>query len=150
MTPDPDTLTFRPSRLLQVFYTAPVLLAVVLLIQQWRAPARDMWIVIAICLALGALAIPRAWTKVTLGRETLTLAMPLRRPRSLHLRQLIAVERSERMGHTLLLRYHPMDDQGRLDIANQEFMGLVPLEDQQILLERLETVTGQRSRSDDD
>lgn len=134
--------TFRPSPLFQVFYLAPILLAVVFLVAFVRQPTRENGVIVAAIVIVAILAVPRALARVTLEEDVLTLSMPLRQPRALRLRQLISVERSSRVGHALLLRYHPMDDRGRLDIAGEAFLGLVPLEEQYLLEERLRAVVG--------
>ncbi len=135
-------LTFRPSIIFRALYMAPPVLSIGLLIEAVRSPTSDTWLMLAIVLLVSALSVPRAWARVTLESDHLTLHMPLRRPRTVYLRQLISFERSERRWNTLLLRYHPMNEQGQLDIANQEILGLVPLAGQSALEERLQEVVG--------
>lgn len=99
------------------------------------------------CGLLAAVTVPRAWAKVLLAGEELSLHVPLRRPRRVQLRQLISFESAGRWWGALLLRYHPMDERGRLDIANQEFLALVPLRDQYVLEQRLQAAVGGSGRA---
>jgi hypothetical protein len=126
----------------QVIYLAPILLFLLFLVAFLRQPAPEGGLVLVVLAGLALLTVPRALTRVTVNGEKLVRAVPLRRPRTVYLRQLVAVERSSRLGHALLLRYHPMDEQGRVDIANEEFLGLVPLDDQFALEDRLQVVVG--------
>ncbi len=136
----------HPPPLYQALFTLPALLTVALLVDLIRQPTGESAVMVVACAALTLLTVPRGWASVALESDRVTLHMPLRRPVTVHLRQLIAYEVAGRGWHTLLLRYHPMDELGRLDIANQAFLSLVPLRDQFILEEQLAAVTG-RARS---
>lgn len=139
---DTQLVVFRPKPIFQVLYTAPLLLLVLALVDLLRRPSPESWVILAIVLWVAWMATPRGWARVTLDAEQLTLHMPLRKPRSLAVRQLIDVETSGRFGQALLLRYHPLDQAGRLDIASEEFLGLAPLDRQYLLEERLRAVVG--------
>ena len=89
---------FRPSPLFQVLYLAPLLLAAVFTVAFVRQPTRENGVIVAAIVIVAILAVPRALARVTLEEDALTLSMPPRRPRILGLRQLIAVERSSRIG----------------------------------------------------
>ena len=80
---------------------------------------------------------PLAWTKVVFDRDRLIVQTPLRKPRSVELRQLVQLEESSRRWHSLILRYHPIDEQGRMDRSTEAFLSLPPLEDQLALEEWL-------------
>lgn len=138
--------TFRPPPLYQALFTLPVLLVVLMAYDFLRSPQAEGALMLAATIVLAFLTVPRALSRVDLVNDLLTLNMPLRRPRSVHLRQLIDYEATGRMWHTLLLRYHPMDEQGRLDIASQEYLTLVPLQDQYILEEQLQEIVGKSRR----
>lgn len=135
-------MTFRPRPLFQAFYSAPLVLVVVFVYELLKAPTREAAVMLAAMIGVGLLTLPRAWARVTLAGDRLTLQVPFRRPRTVYLRQLIAVESTGRHWNTLILRYHPMNEQGQLDIASQEFLALVPLDRQSILEERLRAVVG--------
>jgi hypothetical protein len=142
---EPEPTRFQPPATYQFLFTLPALLSLAMLIELIRRPSAESAVMVMACVALSLVALPRGWASVELLDDQVTLHMPLRRPVAVHLRQLIDYEVAGRGWRTLLLRYHPMDDQGRLDIANQEFLSLVPLRDQYVLEERLEAVVG-RSR----
>ena len=142
----PNSQAFSTSLPFKLLYSAPILLAVFLLYDLVRSPQPDTGLFLAVCLALSAITVPRAWARVILDEERLMLSMPLRRARMVQLRQLIAVERSQRLGHTLILSYHPIDERGRLDIANQEILGLVPLDRQDQLESQLRQIVGEEAR----
>lgn len=137
--------TFRPPPLYQVLFTLPVLLVLLLAYDLWRSPRPEGVLMLGATIVLAFVTVPRAFGRVELANDRLTLHMPLHQPRSVHLRQLIAYEAAGRMWHTLLLRYHPMDEQGRLDIANQEYLTLVPLQDQYALEVQLQAIVGKSS-----
>ena len=139
---DDETTTFRPRPLYQALYTLPIPLALLILLDLLRTPAVEKWVVLTVIALAAAIAMPRGWARVRLEKDRLTLDMPLHQPRTVYLRQLIAVETSRRRWDTIILRYHPMDEQGRLDIANQEVLALVPLDQQYLLEERLRKVVG--------
>lgn len=139
------TLTFRVKPGFQFFYTLPVLLALAALVDALRAPAPDKWLFLLLLLALAAIATPRGWSRVTLGGDRLTLHAPLRRPRSVDLRRLAAVEVSTRLGGAILLHYRPVDAHGRPDPAEEAVLGLPPLQDQAILEERLQEAASLRA-----
>lgn len=80
----------------------------------------------------------RALARVDLQGDLLSLTMPLRAPKQVALDQLVGFERSGRMGRSLILRYHPMNEQGMADIASEQFLGLPPLEMQADLEAQLE------------
>ena len=86
----------------------------------------------------GAARERRALARVELADNRLILSTPLRAPRSIDLRQLVSYERSGRIGHSLILRYRPADEQGRQDVDNEQFLGLPPLDRQFELEERLD------------
>ncbi len=113
-------MTFRVKPSFQFLYTLPVLLALAILVDALLAPASDKWLFLLLVLALAAISVPRGWSSVTLEGERLTLHTPLRRPRAVDLRRLLAVETSPRVGATLVLRYHS-DDQpaSRISPARQ-------------------------------
>ena len=138
--------TFRPPPLYQALFTLPVLLVALLAYDFLRSPQAEGALMLAGTVVLAFLAVPRALGRVDLADDRLILSIPLHRPRSVHLRQLIDYEATGRMWHTLLLRYHPMDERGRLDIANQEYLTLVPLQDQYILEEQLQAIVGKSKR----
>lgn len=131
-------LTFRTSRGFQMLYSAPVLLIALLAADLFRLWSPTTLFLIGLTVAVAAVSLPRGWARVILDESKLTLQMPLRKPRTVHLRQLVRVERTQRPGHALVLRYRPMDERGRLDIANEEFLGLPPLEMQDRLEARLQ------------
>lgn len=137
--------TFRPPPLYQALFTLPVLLILLLAYDLWRSPRPEGALMLGATVILALLTVPRALGRVELADDRLTLHMPLHKPRSLHLRQLIAYEAAGRMWDTLLLRYHPMDERGRLDIANQEYLTLVPLQDQSVLEAQLQAIVGKSS-----
>jgi hypothetical protein len=121
---------FRVKPGFQFFYTLPVLLALAIFVDALFAPAADKWLFLLLVLILAAISVPRGWSKVTLEGGRLTLHTPLRRPRTLDLRHLAAVETSPRIGQALVLRYHPVDEHGRPDLQREAILGLPPLEDQ--------------------
>jgi hypothetical protein len=138
--------TFRPPPLYQALFTLPVLLVALLAYDFLRSPQAEGALMLAGTVVLAFLTVPRALGRVDLADDRLILSIPLHRPQSVHLRQLIDYEATGRMWHTLLLRYHPMDERGRLDIANQEYLTLVPLQDQYILEEQLQAIVGKSKR----
>ena len=131
----PTTCRTKPSY--QFFYSLPVLLALAQIVDIILAPSRTKGLGLVLILIVALLTVPLAWTKVTLDRDRLTLQTPLRKPRSVELRQLVQMEESSRMWHSLILRYHPLDKQGRMDRSTEAFLTLPPLEDQLALEERL-------------
>ncbi len=132
----------RPPPAYQFLFTLPVLLSTALLIDLIRRPTAENAIMFMACVALTLITVPRGWASVAITGEHVTLRMPLHRPITVSLRQLVGYEVAGRGWRTLLLRYHPMDDRGRLDIANQQFLSLVPLRDQYVLEEQLQAVVG--------
>jgi hypothetical protein len=141
----PDSQAFSTSLPFKLLYSVPVLLAVLFLYDFWRSSRPDALLFLGICLVLALVTVPRGWAQVVLTEDRLTLQMPLRRLRTVRLRQLAAVERSQRLGHALILFYHPVDERGRLDIANQEILGLVPLDRQDQLESQLRQVVGREA-----
>lgn len=137
--PDPspeERLELRVRPGFQFFYSLPLLLAVAILVDALAAPAADKWLFLLLVLALGAISLPRGWSRVTLEGQHLTLRAPLRRPRQLDLARLTTVDASPRLGQALLLRYHPDDPQGQPDLAREAVLALPPLQDQYLLEER--------------
>jgi len=89
------------------------------------------------------------------GRATLILTedrliyrIPLWRTYVIELRQLADVEEAGRHSQALLLYFHPLDERGGVDQVELRALGLLPLDDQADLRERLESVlpTGQAAR----
>ena len=132
---DPTTFRIKPSY--QFFYSLPVLLALAQIVDIILAPNRTKGLVLFLILIVALLSVPLAWTKVVLDRDRLIVQTPLRKPRSVELRQLVQFEQSSRRWHSLILRYHPIDEQGRMDRNSEAFLSLPPLEDQLALEERL-------------
>ena len=132
---DPTTFRIKPSY--QFFYSLPVLLALAQTVDIILAPNRTKGLVLFLILIAALLSVPLAWTKVVLDRDRLIVQTPLRKPRSVELRQLVQFEQSSRRWHSLILRYHPIDEQGRMDRSSEAFLSLPPLEDQLALEERL-------------
>lgn len=132
---DPTTFRIKPSY--QFFYSLPVLLALAQTVDIILAPNRTKGLVLFLILIVALLSVPLAWTKVMLDRDRLIVQTPLRKPRSVELRQLVQFEQSSRRWHSLILRYHPIDEQGRMDRSSEAFLSLPPLEDQLALEERL-------------
>lgn len=132
-----EALHLRTSRSFQFLYLLPILLAVALAVDLVLNDRSSNWLFVIGALLLALVTVPRALARVELENELLSVSMPLRAPKQVHLRQLVGFERSGRMGRALILRYHPMDEQGRLDIANEDFLGLPPLEQQADLEARL-------------
>ncbi|MFZ2362778.1 MAG: hypothetical protein WA040_25795 [Anaerolineae bacterium] len=137
-----NLLTFRVKPGFQFFYTLPLLLALAILVDALSAPAPDKWLFLLLVLALAAISVPRGWSRVTLTDDRLTLHTPLRRPRTVDLRRLLAVETSARVGAALLLRYRADDQQDRPDSASEAALGLPPLENQATLAEHLRNYYG--------
>ena len=132
---DPTTFRIKPSY--QFFYSLPVLLALAQIVDIILSPGRSKGLVLVMILIVALLTVPLACTKVVLDRDRLILQTPLRKPRSVELRQLVQLEESSRMWHSLILRYNPLDKQGRMDRSTEAFLSLPPLEDQLALEERL-------------
>ena len=132
---EPTTFRIKPSY--QFFYSLPVLLALAQVVDIILAPNRTKGLVLFLILIVALLSVPLAWTKVVLDRDRLIVQTPLRKPRSVELRQLVQLEESSRRWHSLILRYHPVDGQGRMDRSTEAFLSLPPLEDQVALEERL-------------
>lgn len=133
---------YRTNALFRVLYLLPALLAVAFALQAVRQPDLSNGLGFTLCLLLLAVSVPRALARVVVDDSQLRLEAPFRQPRNVYFRQLIAIERSSRLGNALLLRYHPMDERGRLDIANQQFLSLPPLEQQHLLEEQLRAIVG--------
>jgi len=137
---EPTTFRIKPSY--QFFYSLPVLLALAQIVDIILAPSRSKGLVLVLILIVALLTVPLAWTKVRFERDRVTLQAPLRKPRSVELRQLVQLEESSRRWHSLILRYHPIDEQGRMDRSTEAFLSLPPLEDQLALEERLREGAG--------
>ena len=132
-----EPTTFRTKPSYQFFYSLPVLLALAQIVDIILAPNRTKGLVLVLILIVALLSVPLAWTKVVLDRNRLIVQTPLRKPRSVELRQLVQLEESSRRWHSLILRYHPTDEQDRMDRSSEAFLSLPPLEDQLALEERL-------------
>lgn len=137
---DSEPLHFQTSRSFQFLYLLPILLAAALTVDLVLNGRASNWPLVIGALLLAAVTVPRALARVDLADELLSLNVPLHAPKQVGLRQLVGYERSGRMGRSLILRYHPMDEQGRLDIASEQFLGLPPLEMQADLEAQLERV----------
>lgn len=135
---DQEPLSFPTSRTFQFLYLLPILLAVALVVDLLLNARTSNWAPLAFALLLAVFTVPRSLARVQLEDDLLSLHMPLKKPRQLALRQLVSFERSGRMGRALILRYHPLDDNGRIDSADELFLGLPPLEQQYDLEERLQ------------
>ena len=135
-----DALHFQTSRSFQFLYLLPILLAAALIVDLILNGRSSNWPLIIGALCWPSVTVPRALAHVDLQDGLLSLNMPLRAPKQVHLRQVVGFERSGRMGRSLILRYHPMDEQGRIDIASEQFLGLPPLEMQADLEAQLERV----------
>lgn len=133
-----EALRFQTSRTFQFLYLLPVLLLVALLADLVVGGSAPSWPLIAGALLLALFTVPRALARAELADNRLILSTPLRAPRSIDLRQLVSYERSGRIGHSLILRYRPADEQGRQDVDNEQFLGLPPLDRQFELEERLD------------
>lgn len=134
--------TFHVKPGFQFFYTLPVLLALAILVDALSAPAREKWPFLLLVLGLAAISVPRGWSTVTLEDDRLTLHTPLRRPRTVDLRQLLAVETSPRAGAALVLRYQSESPPGQPDDTGEAVLGLPPLQNQAALVERLRNTYG--------
>lgn len=132
-----EPTTFRTKPSYQFFYSLPVLLALAQIVDIVIAPGRNKGLVLVLILIVALLSVPLAWTKVVLDRDRLILQTPLRKPRSVELRQLVQLEESSRRWHSLILRYHPVDERGRMDRNSEAFLHLPPLEDQPAFEEQL-------------
>ena len=133
---------FRVKPGFQFFYTLPLLLALAILVDALSAPAADKWLFMLLVLVLAAIAVPRGWSRVTLEGARLTLHTPLRRPRTVDLRQLTGLELSHRIGQAMVLHYHPDNPHGQPDPTSEAILGLPPLEDQSTLEEHLRNYYG--------
>ena len=132
-----EPTSFRTKPSYQFFYSLPVLLALAQSINIMIAPDRNKGLVLFLILIVALLSVPLAWAKVVLDGDRLIVQTPLRKPRSVELRQLVQMEESSRRWHSLILRYHPVDEHGRMDRSTEAFLSLPPLEDQVALEERL-------------
>jgi len=137
-----DLITLRTRALFVFLYTAPALLVLFLAYELAVNPNPERGLVLLLTVIVTALALPRAWARVLVAEDGLTLHMPLRRPRALFWRQIIGFETGGRLGNALVLRYHPLNSQGRPDPTTEQFLSLTPLERQDVLIERLEAATG--------
>lgn len=135
-----DALHFQTSRSFQFLYLLPLLLAAALIVDLILNGRSSNWPLIVGAFVLAAVTVPRALASVDLQEGLLSLNMPLRAPKQVHLRQLVGFERSGRMGRSLILRYHPLNEQGLVDVASELFLGLPPLEMQADLEAQLERV----------
>ena len=135
---DQEPLSFQTSRSFQFLYLLPILLAAALAVDLLLNARTSDWPPVILALLLAVYTVPRALARVDLDDQAFSLHMPLKKPRQVALRQLISFERSGRMGRALILRYHPMHDDGRIDIEEELFLGLPPLEQQYDLEERLQ------------
>jgi hypothetical protein len=141
----PSEATFRVQPGFQFFYTLPVLLAAAVLVDALLAPAADKWLLLLLTLVIAAISVPRGWSKVAVKDGRLALYSPLRQPRTVDLRGLVGLEISPRLGRALVLRYCPVDEQGRPDPASEAVLGLPPLQDQTVLEERLQAAIDERA-----
>ncbi len=141
----PSEAKFRVQPGFQFFYTLPVLLAAAVLVDALLAPAADKWLLLLLTLVIAAISVPRGWSKVAVKDGRLALYSPLRRPRTVDLRGLVGLEISPRLGRALVLRYCPVDEQGRPDLASEAVLGLPPLQDQTVLEERLQAAIDERA-----
>lgn len=148
MAADPAPVRFQTSRGFQFFYLLPLLLAAAALTDALinRRPAN--WPIVVGALLLAVITVPRALARVELDGDLLRLYQPLRAPKQVALRQLCGVERSRRMGHTLLLRYYPLNQRGQIDLAEECFLGLPPLEQQVDLETHLFAAVGEERAGD--
>lgn len=137
---DPEPLRLQTSRSFQFLYLLPILLAVALLTDLVLNDRNSNWPLVVGALLLALVTVPRALARVDLEDERLSLSMPLRSPKRVYLRQVSGYERSGRVGRSLILRHHPLDEQGNLDSENEQFLGLPPLEQQTDLEARLESI----------
>lgn len=137
---DPEPLRFQTSRSFQFFYLLPILLAAALAVDLVLNARTSNWPLVIGALLLSAVTVPRALASVELEDARLSLIMPLRSAKRVDLRQVSGFERSGRVGRSLILRYHPLDEQGNLDSESEQFLGLPPLEQQADLEARLESI----------
>lgn len=84
-------------------------------------------LVSAVAMSLGSLA------QATWEDDVLSYRLPLRPLRRLHRKQIIDVEVVGRRTRALLIRYHPLDERGRIDSGQEAFLNMTPLQDQMIL-----------------
>ncbi|MCB0234480.1 MAG: hypothetical protein KDG58_09700 [Anaerolineae bacterium] len=133
-----EPLRFQTSRSFQFLYLLPILLAAALAVDLVLNGRSSNWPLIGGAIVLALVTVPRALARVDLQGDLLSLTMPLRAPKQVALDQLVGFERSGRMGRSLILRYHPMNEQGMADIASEQFLGLPPLEMQADLEAQLE------------
>jgi hypothetical protein len=126
--------SFAVSRGFQFLYLLPLLLAAALLVQQVRSATPDGWLALLMALALAGITVPRALARVEIDGDLLTLRVPLRSTRQVELANVVDVERSARIGRALILRYRPLPG------AGEHFLGLPPLEGQEVLEQRLRAI----------
>lgn len=137
-TSEPQLLSLQTSRSFQFLYLLPILLAAALAVDLLLNGRTANGAPLILALLLAVYSVPRALARVDLDDQTLSLHRPLKKPQQIARRQLVSFERSGRMGRALILRYHPMDADGRIDSAVEQFLGLPPLEQQYDLEARLQ------------
>lgn len=141
--PDESPTILRPPPALTALYSLPTLIVLVGVLSLVKQPTVVDSLFVVVALWVAWTAVPRGWSQVVLEGEQLTLRQPLHRPRTLQRRQVISGEMVGRWPwRVVLLRYHPMDERGRVDIANEEFLPLGPLQDADPVLEWLERKPG--------
>lgn len=137
--PNESPTILRPPPALTALYSLPILIVLVGVLSLARQPTAVDGLFVVVALWVAWTAVPRGWSQVVLEEERLTLRQPLHRSHTLERRQVISGEMVGRWPwRVVLLRYHPMDERGRVDIANEEFLPLGPLQDADLVLEWLE------------
>jgi hypothetical protein len=134
---DDESTTFRTKPSFQFFYFLPVLLAAAVAVDLILAPDRSKALVLLLVAVLAVVSVPLGLARVAFEGDRLTVQAPLRKPRTVDRRQIVEVEESARLWHRLIVRFHPVDAQGRIDRQAETFLSLPPVEEQAALADRL-------------
>jgi len=90
------------------------------------------------CLGTGLWYLWVGFSRVRLSATGVELNLPLGAPREVAFRQLVSVSESGRIGRSITLIYHPLLDDGFLDLEQVQSLALPEVLKQQTLLENLE------------
>jgi hypothetical protein len=104
----------------------------------WQNPS-----VISIIIFVGLVAITvgmvfSAFARATYDGETLTYRVPLRPQLSIRRNQIIQVTLEGRRTRALVVGFHPLDENGHIELERAQYVNFVPLQDQWELQEYLD------------
>lgn len=124
-----------------IFQFAGFLLAIASIWLAYNVWQNPNIISIIVFVGVGAITVGMvfgAFARATYDGETLVYRVPLRPQLTIHRKQIIEVTLEGRRTKALVVGFHPLDENGRIELERARYANLVPLQDQWELQEYLD------------